>query len=125
MDDICRHFFHAPEGSAQRRYEALRAFFVERRLLRDVARDFGFQYGSLRNLVSEFRRQCQQGTVTPFLSITHADAQAITPWLRHRKHRPSPTADNFPSRQASACAPELPVCSFSCLCWHVLASMAW
>lgn len=68
MDDSCRQFFHAPTGSLQRRYEALRAFFIERRQLRDIARAFGFQYGSLRNFVSEFRKQCQDGSVAPFLS---------------------------------------------------------
>jgi hypothetical protein len=125
MDDIGRQFFHAPASSVQRRYEALRAFFIERRLLRDIAHDFGFEYGSLRNLVAEFRRQCQQGTVAPFWSIPHAGDQSVPSWRHHRSHRPLPIADNSPSLRVNACAPASRASSCSCHCWHVSASITW
>jgi hypothetical protein len=42
----CRHFFLTPASAKQRQYEALRAFFVEGRPSREVARAFGYSTGS-------------------------------------------------------------------------------
>ncbi len=67
MDDQrCEQFFLAPCQTLQRHYEALRAFFVERRPLPDIARQFGFTHGTLRNLVCQFRARCQADHVPPF-----------------------------------------------------------
>lgn len=97
MDDtLCRQFFCAPEGAMHQRYEALRAFFVEHRLLRDIARDFRFPYGSLRNLVCVFRRQCRDDTVSPFLAIPPVDDRASAPARRQRRFPRSPIAGNSP-----------------------------
>ncbi len=63
MDDIaCREFFSQTTNPYQRRYEALRAVFVERRSQKEVAEEFGYQYGSFRQLVYEFRRHCRDST---------------------------------------------------------------
>jgi DNA-directed RNA polymerase specialized sigma24 family protein len=60
MDDTtCREFFSQTKNPYQRRYEALRAVFVEGRSQKEVAEKFGYQYGSLRQLVYEFRQQCR------------------------------------------------------------------
>jgi hypothetical protein len=67
MDDQgYQQFFLEPCQTRQRHYEALRAFFVERRLLPDIARQFGFAHGTLRNLVCQFRDRYQAGRVPPF-----------------------------------------------------------
>ncbi len=59
MDDAaCREFFSQTTNPYHRRYEALRAVFVERRPQKEVAQQFGYQYGSLRQLVYEFRQHC-------------------------------------------------------------------
>jgi hypothetical protein len=51
VDDLrCEQFFRQPQQLQQRRYEALRAFFLERRPLPDIARQFGLAHGTLRNL---------------------------------------------------------------------------
>lgn len=55
-----REFFSHPKNLYQRRYEALRAVFLEERSQKEVAQQFGFQFQSLRQLVYEFRQQCQQ-----------------------------------------------------------------
>ena len=74
MDDLrCQQFFREPRQSQQRRYEALRAFFLDRRPLPDIAQQLGFAHGTLRNLVSQFRAQCQAGTVPPFSFRRRAD----------------------------------------------------
>ena len=67
MDDLrCVQFFRQPQQPQQRHYEALRAVFLERRPLPDIARQFGFAHGTLRNLVCQFRRRCQADQVPPF-----------------------------------------------------------
>jgi transposase len=53
----CRHFFLTPASAKQRQYEALRAYFVEGRPSREVARDFGYSVGSFQVLCHHFRRE--------------------------------------------------------------------
>lgn len=60
MDDTgCREFFSQPVNPYHRRYEALRAVFVEGRSQKEVAEQFGFEHDTLRHLVCEFRAQCR------------------------------------------------------------------
>lgn len=49
-------FFLQPESPGQRKYEALRAFFVEGRKSADVAKLFGYSPGSFRVLCCDFRK---------------------------------------------------------------------
>src|SRR5215472_3577479 len=49
-------FFLEPASSAQRQYEALRAYFVEGTSSADVSRRFGYTQGSFRVLCHHFRR---------------------------------------------------------------------
>ena len=59
MDDAAyQEFFAQPCQTYHRRYEALRAVFVDRRSQKDVAEQFGFTYGTMRQLVFEFRLVC-------------------------------------------------------------------
>jgi transposase len=53
----CRSFFLAPASAKQRQYEALRAYFVEGRPSREVARAFGYSAGSFQVLCHHFRRE--------------------------------------------------------------------
>lgn len=52
----CRRFFAESLQPKQRMYEALRAYFLDGRPSRDVARDFGYSPGSFRVLCHHFRR---------------------------------------------------------------------
>src|ERR1700745_832083 len=58
--------FLQPSGPLHRRYEALRAFFVEHLPAAKVAQRFGYTYGSFRVLCHQFRqnprRECFQTT---------------------------------------------------------------
>lgn len=47
-------YFKHPKTKAHRIYEALRAFYLDRRPGKEVAQEFGFSYGTFRNLCSEF-----------------------------------------------------------------------
>ena len=51
-----RDIFLKPATTPHRRYEALRAHFVDGASAIETARRFGYGYGSFRNLCSEFRR---------------------------------------------------------------------
>ena len=65
MDDaVCREFFSQTANPYQRRYEALRAVFVDGRPQKEVAEEFGYQYSSLRQLVYEFRQHCRNWKAT-------------------------------------------------------------
>jgi hypothetical protein len=70
MDDTrCREFFAQPIHPYHRHYEALRAVFVEGRSQKQVADRFGFEHGSLRHLVREFREYCRAPTdESPFFA---------------------------------------------------------
>ena len=59
-------YFLKPKQSSQRRYEALRAVFVEELSLKEVAQQFGISYGTIRNWVSDFYRTRDSGDGPPF-----------------------------------------------------------
>jgi transposase-like protein len=61
-----RSFFLQPTDTWHRRYEALRAYFIEQQPLDEVARRNGVSYGTLCNWVSQFRGQCDAGQRPPF-----------------------------------------------------------
>jgi transposase len=55
LTSLAKHFLE-PTNATQRQYEALRAYVVEGRPGREVAKRFGYTYGSLRALVCQFRK---------------------------------------------------------------------
>ena len=66
-------FFLRPTDTWHRRYEALRAVFVERRPLSEVADQFAVRCGTVRNWVSEFRGQWNGEQAPPFSAGHPAD----------------------------------------------------
>jgi hypothetical protein len=90
MDDQrCEQFFREPRQPQHRQFEALRAFFLDRRPLPDIARQFGFAHGTLRNLVCQFRARCQAGHLPPFSLHRRADDPALpAPTTLHRVLKP-------------------------------------
>jgi hypothetical protein len=98
MDDSCCHdFFVHPTPTLHRRYEALRAVFLDRRPLTEIARQFGYRYGTLRNLVAQFRAQCRTGRIPPFSRprLTDAPKEQHLITLPHNPiPRPRPIATN-------------------------------
>ena len=98
MDDLaCQDFFLHPAPVLHRQYEAVRAVFLERRPLAQVAQQFGYRYGSLRNLVADFRARCRAGQPPPFSpnrSAVGPRARARSGRPLGRRRRPPPTAAN-------------------------------
>ena len=95
VDVVCQRFFAKPSHVQQRRYEAMRAVFVDGRSQREVAETFGYQYDSLRQMVSEFRQSCHaadESTESPFFETLRRDVERPrqTPIRIHR----SPTDEH-------------------------------
>ncbi len=85
MDDTqYREFFARPTQPYHRRYEALRAVFLDGRSQKEVAEQFGYRYSALRQLVYEFRRHGRDpGDASPFFESGSAGAQPRrAPWRR-------------------------------------------
>ena len=63
MDDTrCRQYFvDANSTTYHRQYEVLRAVFVEERSQNEVADQFGYTHGSVRQLVHQFRQAMNEG----------------------------------------------------------------
>lgn len=109
MDDTaCRAFFAQPTNPFHRRYEALRAVFVQRRAPKDVAAQFGFANRSLRQLVYEFRRHCRHSADgSPFFaSAKWGGLPARQPplGLPRKKFPLSPIVGSWPCQRANPCA---------------------
>jgi hypothetical protein len=80
MDDPrFQQFFSDPQTAQQRRYEAIRAVVIEEQSLQEVAARFGFAYGTLRNLLAQFRVGIRQGRTPPFSLPSHADGPPAYP----------------------------------------------
>jgi hypothetical protein len=74
MDDQpCRDFFLRPRSTSHRRYEALRAFFIDGRPPAEVAIEFGYKPAAFKVLISRFRHDIRCQGIPPFSSPTAAD----------------------------------------------------
>lgn len=64
--NTCQQFFLQPREMGQRRYEVLRAVFVDDDTALDVAERFRLSHGTVRNWVSQFGAQLKRGEHPPF-----------------------------------------------------------
>jgi len=95
-DEHCRQFFLEPTETAHRKYEALRAFFVDGRPLQEIAQRFGYQESSLRSMVYRFRAQMQNNDFRPFLferTLDGLQIKLVPSQASRRKRRRSPTGE--------------------------------
>ena len=61
-DSSCLRYFLEPDDTLHRRYEALRAYFVQGCPLQEIATQFGYTYDTLRQVIHQFRTRCRSGT---------------------------------------------------------------
>ena len=77
MDDTAfQRYFTRPTQTYQRQYEAVRAVIIDGRSQKEVAEAFGFEYGSVRQLMYAFRRSCEEGSElseSPFFETSMSD----------------------------------------------------
>jgi hypothetical protein len=86
-------FFLQPTDTLHRRYEALRAYFVERQPLGAIAQRFGYRYTALRDLIYDFRAQCREDRIPPFSDRPDPGGRGATAPIHRqpaRNFRPSP-----------------------------------
>jgi hypothetical protein len=65
-------FFLEPEQTFHRRYEALRAVFVDDEPVDRVAERFDYKLSALQSMISRFRADCRRGVAPPFFFRTGA-----------------------------------------------------
>jgi hypothetical protein len=65
-DSPCLRSFLEPTSTLHRRYEVLRASFVERCPLKEIAQQSGYSYNTLRDVIGDFRTRCREDRVPPF-----------------------------------------------------------
>jgi hypothetical protein len=125
MDDPrWQQFFADPQSTLQRRYEAIRAVTMDQQPMAEVAERFGFSYGTVRNLVSQFRACIRQGRMPPFLLPHRADDPSAPPPSRARFNPPAPMPGCCHAIVISPCARVWPDSSCFCLCSLNSASIA-
>ena len=131
MDDTaCREFFTQPTQTYHRRYEALRAVFAGGRPQKEVADEFGFTYGAMRQLVLEFRRNHaaqEESTPSPFFEMFSPDVplpMSMTSVSQIRRQR---TGGNWSCRASNRCVSEQerPACFCSYRCWPSWGLTRW
>lgn len=83
----CCQYFLAPQVTSQRRYEALRAVFVDGEPLASVAQRFDYKLSTLKSRVCHFRADCRRGVTPPFSFRTVGDD---TPGRTTAKTDPDP-----------------------------------
>jgi hypothetical protein len=65
-DDRCQSFFLKPTDTLHRRYEVLRAYFVDHRPPTEIAAQFGLTYSTTCSLIRDFRARCRNAGPPPF-----------------------------------------------------------
>jgi hypothetical protein len=74
---LCRRFFLEPALTFHRRYEALRAVFVDERPVEEIAKQYGYKHAAFKVTVSRFRAQCREGCIPPFSFLMAGDDQSV------------------------------------------------
>jgi hypothetical protein len=93
-DDPCRDFFLQPSEALHRRYEVLRAFFVERHAQADIAKQFDLAVPTVQSLVRDFRAQVLAGQAPPFFDSHDSVAPPARP---SRCSPPGPSSPMSPT----------------------------
>jgi hypothetical protein len=112
-------FFLEPQQTFHRRYEALRAVFVEAQPLESVAERFGSKVSALRSMTSRFRADRRRRAMPPFSSRTAAGdlAGRLPAGTGRPPIRPkSQTPGNWTSPLAARSTRALRASSSSCPC---------
>lgn len=98
--NTCQQFFLQPGENAQRRYEVLRAVFIDDDTALEAAERFQLSHGTVRNWVSQFSAELERGERPPF-SKAVAMRRPVESMRTNR--RTLPMFKSFPSSQDGDC----------------------
>ena len=111
-------FFLQPREPWHRRYEALRAVFVEGESMAEVAQRLDVAHGTVRNWASEFRKQQDSGQTPPFSTRLIANVTAANRTRKKRSPgRRSPTRASSRWNRDAGFGHDWRACSCSGRCW--------
>jgi transposase len=68
--DAYRQFFLKPESTHHRRYETLKAYFVERHKAKDIAKQFGLSHFTVYSLIRDFKESVDRSEPMQFFVET-------------------------------------------------------
>jgi len=122
---VYQEFFLRPTDTWHRRYEALRSVFVERQPLPEVADRFAVSYGTVRNWISQFRRQYDRGQPPPFSRSRPAGVLWAEARRRIARRSRSPMPERYRWSRGVGCGPARRACSCFGLCSPGCGSTAW
>ena len=94
---LTRQFFLEPQQTFHRRYEALRAIFVDDEPLERVAERFDYKPSALRSMASRLRADCRRGIAPPFFSRTAAGGPSVRVRAEHDRAPRRPTSPTVAS----------------------------
>jgi hypothetical protein len=72
-------FFLSPQSVAQKQYEALRMYFLDRAKAKDVAKKFGYTYRGFTTIVSEFRTKIKGTNIENLFFAPPAKGRPMLP----------------------------------------------
>lgn len=71
MGETIKDFFETPKNSTQKRYEALRAFFLENKSAKEIALQYGYTLPSVYSLIADFKQLVKTPITTEYFFVTH------------------------------------------------------
>jgi len=78
MDDISS-FFMTPKTVAQKQYEALRMYFIEKKTAKEVAERFGYTYRAFTSLITLFLEKLAKNPSGTFFFAEHSPGRKTSP----------------------------------------------
>jgi transposase-like protein len=122
--DRYEQFFLQPQDPWHRRYEALRAVFVEGQSMADVAQRLDVAHGTVRNWASAFRKEQNLGQAAPFFASLIADITMPNRIPKKRTNgRRSPMCSNYRWKRDVGFVHGLRASSCSGPCWPSYGSI--
>jgi len=81
--DTYRNFFLKPQTTHHRRYEILKAYFVELRKAKDIAEQFGISRYTVYSLVRDFKGSVDRGEPMQFFTEAKTGPKTDRIFTRH------------------------------------------
>lgn len=72
MKETIEQFFAKPSNPTQKRYEALKTFFYEKKTAEQVAEQYGYTLSSVYSLTTDFRQWIKTSAAADYFFVTHS-----------------------------------------------------